>query len=247
MNAVDQVDLPHGDVAITPRPHPGLSVQDLVLRLPNGEQVAPVPDFTLIPGDRLLVSGQSGSGKSSLFRTLSGAWPFGEGEIRIPATARVLVLPSQPYFPLGSLRQVLAYPAASQDVPDEEVRLAMAAVGLAHLADRLDEETEWSTVLSGGEQQRIGFARVLINRPAILMLDDAVSRLDGAEAAALYDLIAERLPDAIIISTGQSATLASLHRRSITMNGGVGSAAGGREAAPGIVPISAAAAFAPQS
>ena len=247
MHAVDQVDLPNGAVAVATHPHAGLSVRDLLLRLPNGEPIAPVPDFTLVPGDRLLVNGQSGSGKSSLFRTLSGAWPFGEGEIRIPATARVLVLPAQPYFPLGSLRQVLAYPSTAEDVADNEVRFAMAAVGLAHLADRLDEEAEWSSVLSSGEQQRIGFARVLINRPTIVMLDDAVSRLDSAEAAALYDLIATRLPDAIVISTGQSAALAGLHRRSITMNGGSAQAQGERHAAaPGIVPVPAAA-LAPQT
>lgn len=219
MRVVDYVDLPNSAVDIAAHAHATMTVRDLLLRLPNGEPIAPVADFTLVPGDRLLVDGRSGSGKSSLLRTLAGAWPFGEGEIRIPASARVLVLPAQPYFPLGSLRQALAYPMAAEDASDGEVRFAMAAVGLAHLADRLDQEAEWSTVLSGGEQQRIGFARALINRPTILMLDDAVSRLSSVDACALYEQIVARLPDTIMISIGQSAAIADLHRHVITMNG----------------------------
>jgi putative ATP-binding cassette transporter len=221
MRVVDQIDLPNAAVAIASDAHDRIAVRDLLLRLPNGEPIAPVPDFTLAPGDRAFVEGKSGAGKSSLLRTLSGAWPFGEGEIFIPASARVLVLPAQPYFPLGSLRQALAYPMKAEDVSDKTIHIAMAAVGLAHIADRLDEEAEWSTVLSGGEQQRIGFARVLINRPTILMLDDAVSRLGNAEARALYDAIAARLPEMIVISTGQSAAQVGAHRHAIKMNGGV--------------------------
>jgi putative ATP-binding cassette transporter len=217
--SVDRVDLPNGAFDIATHSQDELSVRDLLVRLPNGEPMAPVADFTLAPGDRLLIEGESGAGKSSLFRTLSGAWPFGEGEIRIPESARVMMLPAQPYFPLGTLRQAIAYPMAADGIPDEEVHIAMAAVGVGHLSDRLDAEEEWSSVLSGGEQQRIGFARVLINRPTILMMDDAVSRLGEADAHALYDLIALRLPDTIVISTGQSAALPGLHRRALTLNG----------------------------
>ena len=158
----------------------------------------------------------------------------------------MLVLPAQPYFPLGTLRQALAYPMTADEVSEEDVRIAMAAVGLAHLAHRLDEEAEWATVLSGGEQQRIGFARVLINRPTILMLDDAVSRLRSADARALYDQIAARLPDMIVISTGQSAAHAGPHGRTIRLNGGSAEAHIVSPATPADVP-SAAATLAPQS
>jgi putative ATP-binding cassette transporter len=132
-------------------------------------------------------------------------------------------------------------------VSDENIHIAMAAVGLAHLAHRLDEQAEWSTVLSGGEQQRIGFARVLINRPTILMLDDAVSRLGSAEAHALYDQIVARLPEMIVISTGQSAAQAGAHRHAIKMNGGIAEPHILSPAtSTGVVP-SAAAPLAPQS
>lgn len=221
MHAVDCADLPHAALAHADGAPAMVAVRDLMLRVPNGEPIAAVPDFTLRPGERLLVSGESGSGKSSLVRALSGVWPFGEGAIRVPANAKVMVLPSQPYFPLGSLRQAIAYPAPAEAVSDAELRLAMAAAGLAHLAERLDEEAEWASALAGGEQQRIGIARALINRPDVLMLDDALSRLEAADVAALYDQLAVRLPDAIIISTGQGAALAGMHGRIIAMNGGM--------------------------
>ena len=132
----------------------------------------------------------------------------------------MLALPQRPYFPLGTLRQALTYPTPAEEVDDADVRTALAAVGLGHLADRLDEEAEWSTLLSGGEQQRVGFARALIHRPDVLLLDEAVSTLEDAEARDLYALLAERLPDAIVISIGRTAALVDLHQRSIDMTGG---------------------------
>ena len=137
----------------------------------------------LAPADRLLVSGPSGAGKSSLFRGLAGTWPLGDGHVRFPQGARVLALPQRPYFPLGTLRQAVTYPMPAEDADDRLVHEAMAAAGLGHLAERLDEEAEWSTVLSGGEQQRVGFARALIQRPTILLLDEAVSTLAGGGSA----------------------------------------------------------------
>jgi putative ATP-binding cassette transporter len=245
MLTIDQVELPNAAVDVTADPQPVMAVRDLLLRLPHGDPVAAVPDFTLTRGDRLMIRGASGAGKSTLLRTLSGAWPFGEGEISIPASARVMVLPAQPYFPLGSLRQALAYPMAAEDVTEDQIHFAMAAVGLAHLADRLDQEAEWSTVLSGGEQQRIGFARVLINRPTVLMLDDAVSRLSRADARRLYELVISRLPDTIVISTGQSAGLADLHRQTISLNGGSGDTHVASDAASPAIAPAAAKALAP--
>jgi len=219
MGAVDEPGRAGAALDVAAAAGPQLSTSDLVLRLPGGEPIATVPALDLAPADRLLVSGSSGAGKSSLFRALAGIWPFGEGTIRFPQGARVLALPQRPYFPLGTLRQALAYPMLAEAVDDAALREAIAAAGLSHLAERLDEEAEWSTVLSGGEQQRVGFARALLYRPTLLLLDEAVSTLEDAEARELYRTLAEKLPDMIVISTGRSSALVDLHDRAIAMTG----------------------------
>jgi vitamin B12/bleomycin/antimicrobial peptide transport system ATP-binding/permease protein len=219
MGEVDRPGLAGASIDIETSPSPDVSIKDLVLRLPTGEPIASVGALDLKPADRLLVRGPSGAGKSSLFRGLAGTWPLGEGSIRFPQGSRVLALPQRPYFPLGTLRQAMTYPLLAEEVDDRLVREAMAAAGLGHLAGRLDEEAEWSTVLAGGEQQRVGIARALIHRPTILLLDEAVSTLEEGEARDLYHLLAEKLPDAIVISTDRSGALAGLHHSAITMTG----------------------------
>jgi len=215
LKRVDNADLAHATLTMERRPRVEVALNDLVLHRTSGELLATIPDLTLAAGDRLLVSGPSGAGKSTLFRALSGIWPFGEGQIAMPAVARVLTLPSRPYFPLGTLRQALAVPTPAEQIDDDAIREAMHAVGLAHLIARLDEEAEWSTALSAGEQHRVGFARALIHRPGVLLLDDADALIEGGRGRELYRLLAARLPETIIISASRSDALADLHRHSI--------------------------------
>jgi vitamin B12/bleomycin/antimicrobial peptide transport system ATP-binding/permease protein len=236
MGEVDRPGLPGAAIDVAGSASGDLSIKDLVLRLPGGEPIASVPALELAPGDRLLVNGPSGAGKSSLFRGLAGTWPLGDGRIRLPQEARVLALPQRPYFPLGTLRQAITYPMLAEEAEDAHLRAAMAATGLDHLVERLDEEAEWSTVLAGGEQQRVGFARALIHRPTILLLDEAVSTLEEAEAHELYGLLAEKLPDTIVISTGRSVLLADLSDRAIEMSG---SSVAGRAPRPALAALPA--------
>ncbi len=198
-----------------------LQVDDLVLRLPSGEAMASFDKLELAPGERLLVGGASGAGKSSFFRALSGLWPLGEGTIHFPENAKVFTLPQRSYFPLGSLRQAIAYPTLVEKADDEAIRDALRAVGLPHLTERLDEEADWPTVLAGGEQQRAAFARALLAKPDILLLDEPVSALEEADAEGLYRLLAERLPRAIVITIGRAALLGHLHGAAIHLERGV--------------------------
>ncbi len=237
MVAVDSPALPGAAIDLVTAPDGALSVRDLVMRVSSGEPVATVPQLDVAPGERVLIAGTSGSGKSCLLRAIAGIWPLGEGTVLLPAGARVIALPQRRYFPLGTLRQALTYPTPADRVADAEIRAALDAAGIGGLVGRLDEVAEWTNVLSGGEQQRIGFARVLLHRPDVVLLDEAVSNLEEAEARDLYDMLSIRLPSAIVISVGRSAVLAGLHRRTFEMSGSPKAARAANRATLAAAPI----------
>src|SRR5205807_7997828 len=189
---------------------PELSISNLVLRRSADERLATVPNVELAPAERLVVEGPSGSGKSTLMRALAGIWPIGDGRIRLPQGARRLALPQRPYFPLGTLRQALTDPTLAEAVDSAEIRAAMIATGLSHLIERLDQEADWATALSGGEQQRVGFARALIDRPTVLLLDAAVSNHEDAEARELYRMLPQKLPGGTASSIRRTAPRSGL-------------------------------------
>ncbi len=161
----------------------------------------------------MLVTGPSGAGKSTLFRALAGIWPYWQGRIRVPQGARLLFLPQKPYLPVGSLRHAIAYPLQAKSVDDAQVRDALQAVGLAHLAGELEREENWALLLSGGEQQRMAFARALLNRPDWLFMDEASAALPEATQNELYALLRERLPQTTLVSIGHRDSLAQFHAR----------------------------------
>lgn len=218
MTAVDvQRAQERGMIAVETGQGSGLQVSDLAARLPSGATVARMPALKVESGERVLITGPSGAGKSSLFRALTGLWLLGEGRVTLPRDADVLVMPQRPYFPLGTLRTSITYPMPAGSVSEEDVRTALAAVGLGHLALRLDEEADWSVMLSGGEQQRVALARALLRKPALLLFDEPVSTLDDAAGRSLYKVLLDRLPRTIVLSIDRRGVLREFHGRTIEM------------------------------
>ncbi len=202
----------------SPQATPELTLQNVEVRLPNGALLLKDVDLTIRQGESVLLRGPSGSGKTTLFRVLAGLWPFGAGRIGLPRDARVLFLPQRPYLPIGTLREVLSYPEAPDHYAGEACREVLEACTLAHLVPRLEDSANWSLALSGGEQQRVAFARALLYRPNWLFLDEASSALDEPTERRMYELLAERLPGAAVISVAHRPSVAALHGRQLLMD-----------------------------
>ncbi|WP_034466719.1 ABC transporter ATP-binding protein/permease [Afipia sp. P52-10] len=202
-------------VRVTPADGGTLAIKDLTVQLPDGRPLVTADGFAVKAGEHVLVTGPSGSGKSTLFRAIAGIWPFGKGEIAVPANTKLMMLPQRPYFPVGSLHGAIAYPSSENAFSAEQVRDALNAVGLPVLASRLDEQGHWNRTLSLGEQQRLGLARALLQKPQILFLDEATASLDEPSEAALYQLVQKQLPETTIVSIGHRTTLHAFHTRNV--------------------------------
>jgi putative ATP-binding cassette transporter len=200
-------------IGVVPGETASVSFEDLAVRLPNGVPLVNASDISIARGDTVLVSGPSGAGKSTLFRAIAGIWPFGDGAIRVPKNAKLMMLPQRPYFPIAPLAAAVAYPAEPGQFDSAQVADLIAAVGLPALAERIDEEAHWNRMLSLGEQQRLGLARAILHAPDYLFLDEATASLDEPSEAALYKLLELRLAGATIVSIGHRSTLAAFHRR----------------------------------
>jgi vitamin B12/bleomycin/antimicrobial peptide transport system ATP-binding/permease protein len=194
-----------------------VEIHDLLLRLPNGKPLVAGDSIVIEPRDSVLVSGPSGAGKSTLLRAVAGIWPFGTGRIVVPADARVLMLPQQPYFPVATLAAAVTYPAVAGTFSNQEISEGLIAVGLPDLVVRLDEEAHWNRTLSLGEQQRLAIARAIFQQPEFLFLDEATASLDEPAEASLYKLLQSRLPGATIVSIGHRAALGDFHKRRLML------------------------------
>lgn len=188
------------------------AVEALTVESPGGAILTANLNLALAPGAALLVRGPSGVGKTTLLRAIAGLWPYADGKIIYPAGQQCLFLPQKPYLPLGTLRSALYYPSAEPAQPDDSaVRAILEQIQLGHLATQLDTESEWSNILSLGEQQRLALGRVLLHRPQLVFLDEASSAMDEGLEHAMYSLLRKQLPDVILISVGHRSSLAAFH------------------------------------
>jgi vitamin B12/bleomycin/antimicrobial peptide transport system ATP-binding/permease protein len=192
-----------------------VQLHDVTIALPGGVKLLEHADLVLQPGHSVIVTGRSGTGKSTLFRVFAGVWPFGQGRVQLPG--RSFFLPQRPYIPLGTLRHVITYPQAAENFDRAALAGVLADVGLGALADELDHQENWPMRLSGGEQQRVAIARALLARPDWIFLDEATASLDPESETEVYRVLRDRLPHATLVSIAHRTSVAAFHERRLVL------------------------------
>lgn len=195
-----------------------ITLDSLAVRTPANVVLVSDLNLSLNLSSALLIRGRSGAGKTTLLRAIAGLWPHVEGKVVRPTEQQTLFLPQKPYLPLGTLRTALYYPAAAHR-SGEQAEHVLQQCQLGHLVARLDQEDDWTRILSLGEQQRLAIGRVLLNRPEVVFLDEASSAMDEGLEHAMYQLLRTSLPEAIVVSVGHRSSLLGFHTQELELLG----------------------------
>lgn len=207
-------------LAVKPRNYLGIQLTNVEVRTPSGHQLVNALNLKLDRGSSLVITGRSGSGKTTLLRSLAELWPFTSGTLHRPdGDNATMFVPQLPYAPLGTLRTVVCYPNAPEDIPEPLLRYALAKVALTPLYEQLGQEQDWAKVLSPGEQQRVAFARILLSKPQAVFLDESTSALDAGLEFALYEMLRAELPDCVVVSVSHRRTVEQHHRQELKLLG----------------------------
>jgi putative ATP-binding cassette transporter len=183
----------------------------------HGRQLISNASLAVAPGETVHISGESSTGKSVLVRVLAGLWPCQRGSVATPDSRRIMITPQKSYLPLGSLRGALLYPEPDLAIADDRLAAALERVGLGALAARLNEVARWDQVLSNGERQRLGVARLLLHKPQVAILDDALSALEDEVQETLLLRLKGDLPGTTIVSLAQRPSPDGRHDRQFAL------------------------------
>ncbi len=196
---------------------PTLCFHDLTIANADGAVVIDGFSAEIVAGEHVLIGGDPGAAVK-LFKVVAGLWPWGKGTVGLPCDATLFFMPQRPYMPIGTLRGVMAYPSATECFADEALTGALERVGLGHLAERMGLSDTWEQVLTAGEQQRLGFARLLLHRPKWVFLQEATDALDPEGERRLMQLLSDEFPTATIMTVGFHAELEPYHQRKLTLS-----------------------------
>jgi putative ATP-binding cassette transporter len=194
-----------------------LAFEAVRILLPDGHIIIDDATVSITPGERVLIVGDTGRGKSTLFRAVAGLWPWGSGTILTPPPEAMAFLPQRPYLPLGTLRNALSYPSAPDAFPDADVRKALERCDLGSLTAKLDQTERWDKELSLGEQERLAFARLLLHKPGWVFLDEATAALDEESQRRVMRLFDDELKQTTVLSIGHRPDLAVYHTRTLQL------------------------------
>jgi putative ATP-binding cassette transporter len=213
VDKVDRIDAAIETIKLERHPQGLLEFDGVSILLSDGRVVISEATVEIKPGERALIVGESGVGKSTLFRALAGLWPWGGGTIRLPDPARMIFMPQRPYLPLGTMRAALTYPDPPDAFSTAKIGTVIKRVGLADLLPALDSGQRLDKNLSLGQQQLIAFARLLLHRPAWIFLDEATSALDELSQRRVMSIFDRELHDATVVSIGHRPGLEQFHTR----------------------------------
>ncbi len=214
---IDDIDEGVDTIRLTRHPEEMLAFEGVSVLLADGRVVISDATVEIAPGERVLIVGESGAGKSSLFRALAGLWRWGTGTIHLPEPDGMMFMPQRPYLPLGTMRAAITYPDPPDSFDNDQVDAALKRVGLVDLLPTLDSKTRLDKTLSLGQQQLIGFARLLLHRPAWVFLDEATSALDELSQRRVMSIFDREMTSTAVLSIGHRPGLEQFHSRVIQL------------------------------
>jgi putative ATP-binding cassette transporter len=183
-----------------------LTLENLEVSTPTGCTKLSEQHIEIAPGERVLIVGDPGTGKTLLFRAIAGLWPWGSGRIALPASDEIMFMPRQPYVPLGTLRAALAYPSPVSAYKDEELVAVLQSSSLDHLASSLDRNARWDRELTDDEQQYLVIARIVLHKPHWVLIDEALDALDDDSRDRVISIFNAGLKEAAIVNIGRPET-----------------------------------------
>ncbi len=217
MDTVDEeLAKPDHWIQVKPSDRPVLALRNLTIARYEGEVLAKDINMEIGMGEHVLITGNAYTG-AKLFRAIARIRPWGRGIIELPSQGRLLFMPPRPHLPTGTLRDAICYPSSRRVFTQEQLEQALRLVGLAGLIDQLDKTDHWVNTLARGEQQLLGMARLLLNRPQWIFLQESFDSLAPHEEERMVRLICEQLPDATVLTISHNPNNASFYPRHLAL------------------------------